>query len=55
MTSYKETAYLLPQFRNLLVFCVAVMMRGAWVEACLTVAMGVDPRRGTEPAINWVE
>lgn len=28
------------------------MTRGAWVEACLTVAMGVEPRRG---ATYWVE
>lgn len=30
-------------------------MRGAWVEACLTVAMGGGPRRGTEVPTNWVE
>lgn len=34
--------------RHLLVLCDELMMRGAWVDACLTVAMGVEARRGTE-------
>lgn len=38
-----------------LVFCAELMMRGACVEACLTVVMVVDPRCGREPPTNGGE
>lgn len=34
--------------KYLLILCDELTICGAWVEACLTEAMGVDPRLGTE-------